>query len=125
MMAPGRSSSLTETVPDVVLLTERIDAGPLRVLMARFFTDMVKFVADVERSVIAVGGELHSDAGAVLLENGSRQQDLWGANYYPGRGPDDCFEYTALINIRPSRGNRSMEIEDPVTRERVRDLAFR
>jgi hypothetical protein len=116
---------LTETVPDVVLLTERIDAGPLRVLMARFFTDMVKFVADVERSVIAVGGELHSDAGAVLLENGSRQQDLWGANYYPGRGPDDCLEYTALINIRPSRGNRSMEIEDPVSRERVRDLAFR
>lgn len=116
---------MTETVPDVVLLTERIDAGPLRVLMARFFTDMVKFVADVERSVIAIGGELHSDAEAVLLENGSRQQDLWGANYYPGRGPDDCLEYTALINIRPSRGNRSMEIEDPVTRERVRDLAFR
>jgi hypothetical protein len=93
--------------------------------VARFFGDMVKFVADVERSVIAVGGELHADAEAVLLGNGSRQQDLWGANYYPGQGPDDSLEYTALINIRPSRGNRTMEIEDPVARERVRDLAFR
>lgn len=116
---------MTEGVPDIVLLTEPIGADPLRTLVARFFGDMVKFVADVERSVIAVGGELHADAEAVLLGNGSRQQDLWGANYYPGQGPDDSLEYTALINIRPSRGNRTMEIEDPVARERVRDLAFR
>lgn len=116
---------MTDYVPDIVLLTERIGSDPLRTLVARFFSDMVKFVADVERNVIAVGGELHADAEAVLLENGSRQQDLWGANYYPGRGRDDCIEYTALINIRPSRGNRSMEIEDPVARQRVRDLALR
>jgi hypothetical protein len=116
---------LTEIVPDIVLLTERIGADPLRTLVARFFDDMVKFVVDVERGIVAVGGEFHADAEAVLLENGSRQQDLWGANYYPGRGPDDCLEYTALINIRPSRGNRSMEVEDPAVREHVRDLAFR
>jgi hypothetical protein len=111
---------LTEIVPDIVLLTERIGADPLRTLVARFFDDMVKFVVDVERGIVAVGGEFHADAEAVLLENGSRKQDLWGANYYPGRGPDDCLEYTALINIRPSRGNRSMEVEDPAVRERVR-----
>jgi hypothetical protein len=34
-------------------------------------------------------------------------------DYYPGRGPDDCIEYTSLINIRPAQGNRSMEVEDP------------
>ena len=116
---------MSETVPDIVVLAQRIEPHRLRTLVARFFTDMVKFVADVERNVIAVGGELHADAEAVLLEEGSRQQDLWGANYYPGRGGDDCIEYTALINIRPSQGNPSMEIQDPGPRERVRDLTFR
>ena len=69
-----------------------------------------------------VGGELHADAEQVLLESGSQQSDLWGANYWPGRGREGCVEYTALINIRPAQGNRSMEIQDPVIRERVREL---
>lgn len=55
----------------------------LRELVARFFEDMVKLVADVERGVAAIGGELHADAEAVLLQDGSRQADLWGANYCP------------------------------------------
>jgi hypothetical protein len=86
---------------------------------------MVKFVADVERGVIAIGGELHADAESVLLEQGSRQQDVWGGNYYPGRGPDGCIEFTALINIRPSQGNRSMYIQDPAVRARVQAMALR
>ena len=39
-----------------------------------------------------------------------------------GRGLGGCIEYTALINIRPSHGNRSMEIQDPAVKERVRKL---
>jgi len=58
-----------------------------------------------------VGGELHADAEQVLLESGSQQSDLWGANYWPGRGREGCVEYTAHINIRPAQGNRSMEIQ--------------
>jgi predicted oxidoreductase len=66
-------------------------------LVDLFFGDMVKIVVDVRRRVAAVGGELHADAEQVLLAQGSAQADLWGANYYPGRGPDGCLEYTALI----------------------------
>ncbi len=84
---------------------------------------MVKFVVDVRRRVAAVGGELHADAEQVLLAQGSNQADLWGANYYPGRGPDGCIEYTALINIRPSQANPSMEIQDAETRRIVREIA--
>lgn len=116
---------MSHDVPDILVLRDVIDPRTLRVLVDRFFSDMVKLVLDVEGEIIAIGGELHADAEAVLLEMGSRQQDLWGANYYPARGPGACVEYTALINIRPSRGNRSMEIEDPAIRERVRALVFR
>ena len=65
----------------IVLLEKRIEPAELARLLALFFEDMVKFVVDVRRGIAAVGGELHADAEAVLLEAGSEQQDLWGANY--------------------------------------------
>ncbi len=106
-------------------MTERrLDPAVLARLVREYFEDMVKYVVDVERRAAAVGGELHADAEKLLLDAGSRQANLWGANYYPGRGRDECIEFTALINIRPSQGNRSMEIEDPVVRERVREITF-
>ena len=116
---------MTEGIPDIIILTDRIDSGELRTLVGRYFEDMVKYVVDLERGVAAVGGELHADAEALLLDGGSQQENLWGANYYPGKGPDDCIEYTALINIRPAQGNRSMEIEDTALRQQVRDLTHR
>jgi len=61
---------------------------------------MVKIVVDVKRDVIAIGGALHADGEKVLLENGSRERDLWGANFYPGNPPEERIEYSALINIR-------------------------
>ena len=110
--------------PGIVIVRERIDPAELERLVLLYFEDMVKYVVDVERGVVGLGGEMHADAEQLLLEDGSRQADLWGANYYPGRGRDGCIEYTALINIRPAQGNRSMEIQDPVLRQRVRDLTW-
>jgi hypothetical protein len=94
-------------------------------LVALHFEDMVKYVVDRKRGLAAIGGEMHGDAAAALIESGSRQVDLWGANYYPGRGPDHCIEYTSLINTRPSDGNRSMDIQDAAIREAVKDLTHR
>jgi hypothetical protein len=113
------------SVPYVIIAREPVDPLVLRELVRRHFEDMVKYVVDVRRGVAAVGGELHADEEALLLEDGSSQDDLWGANYYPGRGADDCIEYTSLINIRPASGNRSMTVESEVVRERVRELTHR
>ncbi len=107
---------------DILVLHEPIAPGEIARLARETFVDMVKYVADVERGVIAIGGQLHADSEHVLLEDGSRPDDLWGANYLPGRGREDCIEYTSLINIRPARGNPGMEIEDPAIRERIREL---
>jgi len=111
-------------VPGIVIVRERIDPAELARLVLLYFEDMVKYVVDVERDVVGLGGEMHADAEQLLLEDGSRQVDLWGANYYPGRGRDGCIEYTALINIRPAQGNRSMEIQDPAIRQRVREITW-
>lgn len=108
----------------ILVLDGRIPREQLARVVAAHFGDMVKYVVDVARGVIAVGGELHADAEEVLLDAGSRQQDLWGANYFPGRGADECIEFTSLINIRPALGNPSMEVQDPALRERIRGLTF-
>lgn len=115
---------MTADAPDIVIVDRRIEPDELRRLVGLFYEDMVKYVVDIERRRAAVGGELHADAEQLLLQSGSRQADLWGANYYPGKGPEGCIEYTSLINIRPAQGNRSMLIADPAIRERVRDLTF-
>ncbi|HVT58430.1 MAG TPA: DUF5674 family protein [Thermoanaerobaculia bacterium] len=115
---------MDETTPDIVIVERRIEPAELARLVLLHFEDMVKYVVDVERRLAAVGGELHADAEQLLLQSGSRQADLWGANYYPGRGPEECIEYTSLINIRPAQGNRSMLIADPGLRLRVREITL-
>jgi hypothetical protein len=110
--------------PAIPIVRDRIPPDELRRLLVHWFGDMVKFVVDIERGCIAIGGELHVDAEQVLLDAGSRQQDLWGANYYPGRGREDCVEFTSLINISPARGNRGMEVTDPALRTRIQLLAW-
>ena len=77
------------------------------------YGDMVKGVADIKRKVIALGGELHADAEALLINDGSASRDLWGFNIYPTKAKDERIEFTSLINIRPALGNKSMEVKDP------------
>jgi hypothetical protein len=94
-------------------------------LAAESFEDMVKFVVDLRREVICAGGGLHADEEKLLLEDGSAQTDLWGANYYLFDTSDARFEYTSMINIRPTDGNTAQEIQSPEIRSGVRDLAIR
>jgi hypothetical protein len=116
--------AMDDQASDIVILDRRIAPDELARLVTLFFEDMVKYVVDLDREIAAVGGQLHADAEQLLLASGSRQADLWGANYYPGRGKDECIEYTSLINIRPAQGNRSMLIADLEIRARVRALTF-
>lgn len=86
------------------------------------FGDMVKAAVDVGRGIMAIGGELHSDEEALLLEDGSVQSDIWGINLYPGESGDEWIEFDSMINVRPSQGNRSRGVEDSALRTRVRDV---
>jgi hypothetical protein len=109
---------------DIVISESKLEPAEVRRLAALYFGDMVKFVVDLDRRVIAVGGELHADAEALLLQRGSQQANLWGGNYYPGKGEVRCLEYTALINIRPTSGNPGMEVLEDSVRTRIRELVF-
>ena len=92
----------------------RIIRGPIRhsdlvTLAGQQFGDMVKAVVDVSRRVMAIGGELHSDEEALLLDDGSRQADLWGINLYVAESAAEWIEYDCVIKYPAHAGQ-------PITR---------
>ena len=76
----------------------------------------IKLAVDIQRGILAGGGAMHADCEAVLLENGSRQEDVWGADWNPAA---QQVTFESLINIRPRQGNPAMEILDPTIRAQV------
>ena len=87
--------------------------------MLQEYESMIKIVVDIRRKILAGGGEMHSDCETVLLENGSEQDDLWGANWYP---EDERIAFESLINIRPRLGNRGILIQDENLRKQVEEI---
>lgn len=101
------------------IISEPITKIELSSFMREQFPDMVKGVVDVEREVMAVGGELHADEEALLLKDGSRQEDLWGINFHFDWPEDQWIEFDSMINIRPAHDNRSRGVENPEVRGRI------
>ena len=87
--------------------------------MLENYSSMIKIVVDTRQKILAGGGEIHSDCKKVLLDHGSDQDDLWGANWYPG---DQRIEFEALINIRPRLGNRGILIQSEEIRQKVESI---
>lgn len=81
----------------------------------------IKLAVDIEREILAGGGTLHADCEAALLEDGSKQANIWGADWNPA---SQQVTYESLINIRPRQNNRAMEILDPEIRERVAQITY-
>lgn len=74
----------------------------------------------IDRDIMAIGGELHADEEATLLDDGSAQANLWGINLYPAVfGTPEWLEFDSMINVRPRLGNRSRDVEDPARRQRI------
>ncbi|TKB80921.1 MAG: hypothetical protein E8D45_02210 [Nitrospira sp.] len=82
----------------------------------------IKLAVDIERGVLAGGGTLHADCEAALLEDGSRQADVWGADWIPSLQE---VTYESLLNIRPRQNNPSLEILDHSIREKVSQVVRR
>lgn len=104
---------------DTRLIETPISNAELKAIALERFGDMVKAVVDIERGLMAVGGELHADEEAFLLERGSQQAHLWGINLYPEMRLPDMVEFDSMINVRPSQGNRSRTIEDAGLQQKI------
>jgi len=110
---------------DTKIVTGKISKAELEEMASSSFLDFVKGVADLEREIIAFGGELHADEEQALLQNGSKQENLWGFNIFPAKSQEEAIEYTSLINIRPRAGNRGLEIESDEVRNKIKQIVWK
>jgi hypothetical protein len=99
------------------IIKEKISLDELRPMATNMFGNLVKAVVDIEKEIMVVDAELHSDEEALLIENGSKQADLWGINIHPDESGCDMIEFDSMINIRPWQNNRSRSVDDEKTQE--------
>lgn len=109
-------------MPPPRIIREPLARSELVSIASEQFGDMVKAVVDIERGIMALGGELHSDEEALLLDDGASQGNLWGINLYPSAVDEDWIEYDSMINVRPAHGNRSRGVEDAGLRDAIRSV---
>ena len=110
---------------EIIIIHANVAKIVLNEMAKQQFGDMVKAVVDIEQGIRAIGGELHSDEEALLLEQGSMQKNLWGINLYPERPASEWIEFDSMINVRPSGGNRSRYVERAEIREAVTTIVNR
>jgi len=86
------------------------------------FGDFVKAVVDIEIEIMSIGGELHADEEYLLLNEGSRQENLWGINIYPFNDIDKRIEFDSMINVRPRQNNRTRGVENPDLQSKIIEI---
>ena len=100
----------------------QISKEELNEMAFKMFGNLVKAVVDIEKEILVVDAELHSDQEAYLLEQGSKQVNLWGINIYPELTGDERIEFDSMINLRPSQNNNSRGVDDQEIQKRILDI---
>ncbi|TSC78478.1 MAG: hypothetical protein G01um101429_751 [Parcubacteria group bacterium Gr01-1014_29] len=108
---------------DIKIIKDKITKEELKKIAEERFGDLAKAVVDVEQGIMAVGGELHADEEVLLVEQeGSQREYTWGINLYPDRVGDDFIEYDSMINLKPTFGNRTRNVENAIIREQIKKV---
>lgn len=83
------------------------------------FDSYIKTVIDIEKKICSAGCDRHFESEKILLDQGSKQEDIWGG------GIDletKTIDGNSFINIRPTQGNTSNEIQDPIIRKSFEEI---
>ncbi|MBM3250795.1 MAG: hypothetical protein FJZ07_00930 [Candidatus Nealsonbacteria bacterium] len=107
---------------EIRTIKEKIREEELRDIAQKNYGEMVKAVVDIEKEIMVLGGEFHSDANEVLIKEGSEQKNIWGINIYPYKKREDWIEFISLINIRPADNNLDMEIKSKEVKEKIKKI---
>lgn len=105
---------------DIVIIDTSIPLIDLKELAKKTYNTMIKGVVDIEKEIVAFGGDYHIVANMKLIENGSEQKNIWGFNVEFDQENGYSIEYISLINIRPLANNRNMEVQDENLRQKMK-----
>lgn len=105
---------------EIRIIKNSIPKAELKHIASERYGDMVKAVVDLEHEIMAVGGEFHADEELVLIEQeGAHREFTWGINLYPDNTGEDFIEYDSMINLKPTFGNRTRNVDNPEIREKI------
>lgn len=112
---------------DIMLLVDKkISIQELSKMSEKMFNKLVKAVVDIEQGIMIVDASLHADQEALLLDQGSNQENLWGINIYPDKvGQEGFIEFDSMINIRPGQGNRSRSVENTKIQDAIKKIVHK
>lgn len=95
------------------IVKDTINVKELKSMTEKMFGGLVKAVVDIEKEIMIIDAPMHADEESELIKSGSKQENLWGINLYPEKSGAEFIEFDSMINLRPSRNNRSRGVDDP------------
>lgn len=110
----------------MIVVDKTITLDELKKMSEKMYNRLVKAVVDIEKEIMVIDAEMHSDEERLLLEEyESQQKNLWGINIHPFEEPANWIEFDSMINIRPSFGNRTRSVDDPKEQEKIKKLVYK
>jgi hypothetical protein len=103
----------------VVIIRGPATREQLKEMEGSFGSSFIKLAVDIKREILAGGGEFHSDCEQALLDDGSQQIDIWGADWHPDTRK---VTFESMINIRPQQQNFGMEVQDLALRSKIEQV---
>lgn len=100
------------------IITSKVGQKTLKQL-AQDLDGYIKVVVDVKKEVLVAGGTRHVDAEQLLLQNGSKQQNLWGGGVDLETGEID---FDSMINLRSNDNNSSREVLSQEIRSKMESI---
>lgn len=88
--------------------------------LRELFDVYIKTVIDIERKICSAGADRHFESEKVLLDEGSKQSNLWGGGIDIETKIIDC---NSFINVRSTANNTSSEIQNPELRKQFEELS--
>jgi hypothetical protein len=104
---------------NMITVKDTLSLSTLKEMSKKMFGNLVKAVVDIKREIMVVDADLHSDEESLLLNNGSKQEDIWGINIYPELPQKDRIEFDSMINLRPGLGNNSRGVDSLEIRKKI------
>lgn len=99
-----------------MILRRRVSLEEIKEMQPQYFEDMVKIVIDGKKELVAVNMEMHSDLGIELYDDGSNEDDLYGANIMYA---DHSIEWSSTLNVKQNRRIQNGTIGRVITDEKT------
>lgn len=104
------------------IIRHAIACDELKKISEKIADKFIKAVVDVESKSMAIDCEKHVDGQALLLQEGSLEEDLWGITIYPHKSAEEWIECYSTINLKPLWGNPSYWVEDKEIQDKIKNI---